>query len=55
MKMTMTNFIRKNQKEIDEAIRRNYPGELQNDRTRGFWIMNDEDIYLWARKEGLRI
>ena len=53
--MTMTNFIRKKGKEIDRAIQKICKGEPQNDRERRFWIMNDEDIYCWARKEGLRI
>ena len=58
-KMTMRDFIRRNRKEIDDAIRRVLPGfgtDIRaNDDERRLWIANDESLYNWARSEGVRV
>ena len=54
--MTLRQFIVENRKAIDEAITRqcsNLP-RLNNDERR-LWVLNDEALYLWARREGVRI
>jgi hypothetical protein len=56
MGMTLKQFIRKNRKEIDAAIRRVNPQQDKfNDEERRLWVLNDEGLYLWARAEGVRI
>lgn len=53
--MTMREFIKKNRKELDEAIKRACPNVRLNDEEREAWINNDESLYNWARSEGVRI
>lgn len=52
----MRGFIREHREEIDHYIRGICPniGRLNDEERRG-WILNDEPLYLWARKEGVRI
>lgn len=49
-------FIRRNRSEIDGFIRSlcSNIGKLNDEDRRG-WILNDERLYLWARREGVRI
>ncbi len=53
--MTMRNFIKENKEEIDAGIRRVAPGISLNDSERRNWIMNDEGLYCWARRSGVRV
>ena len=52
---SMLQFIRARRSEIDDAIRRTYPniGRLDDDNRR-HWILNNELLYRWARREGVR-
>jgi len=54
--MTMTEFIRVYRAEIDDAIRLACPniGSLNNGE-RSLWILNNEDLYLWAKDCGVRL
>ena len=56
--MTLRQFIKDNRAEIDNAIAR-VLGEKQpyykNDDERRLWILNDEGLYNWARREGVKI
>lgn len=59
--MTLKEFIAQNRDEIDEAILQNggnnqylKPGQA-GDAERRLWILNDESLYGWARREGVRI
>lgn len=53
--MTLKEFIRKNKEEIDQCICAAVPGTgLSNDERR-LWVLNDEDLYKWARSEGVKI
>ena len=54
--MSKKEFIRKNRKEIDAIIRSccSNLGRL-NDKDREDWIMNDESLYNWARREGVKV
>lgn len=53
-------FLRENRTEIDAAIRRALKADpdervMLNDHEREMWLRNDEDLYLWARREGVRL
>jgi len=52
---SLGDFIRENRRELDNAILRACPGVKLNDEERRLWILNDEGLYLWARREGVRI
>ncbi len=53
--MSMRHFIELNRQEIDAWIVRQCQnlGSL-SDRDRREWIVNDERLYLWAKREGVR-
>jgi hypothetical protein len=65
----MRSFIKKNRTDIDAAINGalyRYDGNggkgtipnpppKRNDNEREQWINNDEGLYNWARREGVRI
>ena len=53
----MRDFIKNNKEEIDKAIRQalGRPEAKLNDGDRREWILNDEGLYLWAKREGVRI
>jgi hypothetical protein len=59
--MTMRAFIQQNREELDRCVwnftahRYRQPQKLTNDRERQEWIMNDEGLYLWAKREGVKI
>ena len=55
--MTLTNFIKENKQEINEAIKRALNGSeiIDTDQERRLWILNDEGLYNWARSEGVKI
>jgi len=55
--MTLREFIRRYRRELDEAIRRalNRPEFPLNDQERRQWVLNDEGLYRWAKREGVRI
>ena len=54
---SMLDFIRENREQLDGIIRRHGQGNIGslNDEERRLWILNDEDLYRWARSEGVRI
>lgn len=57
MKKTMQQFIDDHRGELDERIRKhlgkpNYP---LDDEDREEWIANKEDLYLWAKAEGVDV
>jgi hypothetical protein len=55
--VTLRQFIRENRAEIDAAIERALggPSQYKNDEERRLWVLNDEGLYLWARRSGVRI
>mgnify|MGYP001578075939 CR=1 FL=1 len=53
--MTLKQFIRDNKVELDRAILKKVPSVHLTDQERRLWILNDEGLYLWARREGCRI
>jgi hypothetical protein len=53
--VTLKSFIRANRAEIDTAIRAQVPDARINDEERRLWVLNDEGLYLWARREGVPI
>ena len=52
--MTLTQFIKDNRDEIDQAIKRIVPNASINDAERRMWILNDEGLYNWARRSGVK-
>jgi hypothetical protein len=67
--MRMNEFIKRNRKELDDAINGALyrhdgrggrgvipvPPPTRNDAERRNWILNDEGLYMWARSEGVRV
>lgn len=53
--MTLKQFLKENRDEIDSAIKRVVPNVRLNDEERRLWVLNDEGLYRWARREGVRI
>ena len=54
--MTMRQFLRDNRQAIDAAIKKMCPnGRPSNDAERRLWIANDEALYHWAKREGVRV
>lgn len=54
-KMRMREFIRQNRKELESCIRSSdYTGSLSIADIEQ-WINNDEGLYNWARRSGVRI
>ena len=53
--MKLQDFIKQNRAEIDAAIKRICDNCRLNDAERRLWILNDEGLYLWARREGCKI
>lgn len=55
--MTLRMFISKHRDELDECIRRvtNNTDFRINDEERRLWVLNDEGLYLWAKREGVKI
>lgn len=53
---SLAGFIKEHRAEIDAAIRRACAnlGTL-NDEERREWILNEEGLYNWARREGVRL
>lgn len=53
--MSLRDFIKQNKEEIDTCIKRVCPNCKLNNEDRRQWILNDEGLYLWARRSGVRI
>ena len=55
--MTQREWLRKNRTELDIYIRRalGYPDYRLNDYDRWQWVQNDEGLYLWAKRDGVRV
>ncbi len=54
--MSRRQFLKDNRTEIDRYIRDRVPniGSL-NDQDRWDWVMNDEGLYLWAKRSGVNV
>lgn len=53
--MTIQKFIKENRDELHKRIDRTCPDHPRNDNELRLWILNDEDLYRWARSEGVKI
>ena len=53
--MTLKEFIKENKDGIDEVIEFHCSNCKLNNTERREWILNDEDLYRWAKREGVRI
>jgi hypothetical protein len=49
------SFIQENKSEIDSYILKQIPNAKIDDEERRLWILNDEGLYLWAKREGVKI
>lgn len=61
---SLMTFVRQNRKALDVAIRRAMNCDRKheagiahrlNDEERRLWVLNDEDLYRWAEREGVRL
>ncbi len=50
--MTLDKFLRKHKREIDQTARRLGGRGVLTDAERRLWVLNDESLYLWARRLG---
>jgi len=54
--MTLKDFIKENRKDLDACIERVCPNQrYKNDEERRLWVLNDEGLYNWARRSGVRV
>lgn len=53
--MTLDKFIKENKEELDEYIKKVCPYLRINNHERRLWVYNDEGLYNWARRSGVRI
>lgn len=53
--MTMKVFLTKHRDELDFYIRGQCGDVRLNDHERRLWMLNDEGLYWWARREGVRV
>ena len=53
--MTMRDFIKNNRGELHACIDSVAPQHPKNDGELQLWINNDESLYLWAKREGVKI
>ena len=55
--MKLRDFIKENRTELDRLIRAALkdPEFRLNDEERRLWVLNDEGLYNWARREGVPI
>lgn len=53
---SLSAFIREHRADLQAAIRRAVPniGPI-SDREIRLWVLNDEGLYLWARREGVDV
>jgi len=51
----LREFIKENRQHIDDVVRARVkdPKKMLTDEERRLWVVNDEALYLWARKEGV--
>ena len=52
---SMKDFIKENREELDKCILKACPGLKLNNAERQMWVLNDESLYLWARREGVNV
>jgi len=55
VEMQLGEFIKKNREKIDGVIRVKGAKGTLNDEERRQWILNDEGLYNWAKREGVKI
>jgi hypothetical protein len=55
--MTLRDFIKKNHVEIDAIINAEVKnsGVIINNEERRLWVLNNVQLYNWARAEGVKI
>ena len=51
----MKQFIKDNRLEISQAIFKRVGYMKLNDNDRQEWVLNDENLYNWARSKGVRV
>lgn len=52
--MTLREFIKRNRVDIDDYIGNLGIDMRINDDERRLWILNEETLYLWAKREGVK-
>lgn len=54
-RVSLTQWIKANREEIDQAIKTQCDNCRLNDQERRLWVLNDEGLYNWARHDGARV
>ena len=55
-KKSLYKWIRLNRETIDKIINANGGDNcIRNDEERRLWVMNDYQLYLWAKSEGVNV
>jgi hypothetical protein len=54
-KKSLRQWIKENRQDIDAIIKRHVPDVKLNDEERRIWVLNDEGLYLWAKRERVNI
>lgn len=52
---SLKEWIKENRETIDRVILSICPNCRLNDEERKIWVLNSENLYLWAKSEGVRI
>jgi len=52
--MTLKAFVKKYRRELDGYIQSAVPGARKNDEERQLWVLNDEYLYHWALRSGVK-
>lgn len=53
--MRLREWIRKHREEIDAVISDYAPGVPVDDDERAMWVLNDEGLYLFAKRQGVKV
>lgn len=53
--MDIKTFIKENRQELDRFIQDICPGAPKNDHERELWVLNNEELSLFAENEGVTI
>jgi hypothetical protein len=53
--ISLGKFIKEHKEALDKAILKRVPSVQLTNTERRLWVLNDESLYNWARREGVQI